>query len=280
MALVDVLIPAFRRKTGLAIVLTSLLGQRFTDFDVIVSDQTPEDERYLDSEEIRALTAALQYHGHAVRLLRNLPARGIAQQRQFLLEHASARYVHYLDDDLILEPGVMQRMVDTIEREGCGFVGCPAAGLAWLSDVRPHQQNLEPWAGPVIPEPFASGEIPWQRHLVNNAANPLHLEQRIPAGESLPYHVAWVGGNLLYDREKLLAVGGFSFWDRLPKDHAGEEVVVQFLLLHEFGGCGLLPTGTYHIGLPTTIPVRDTNATALYEDLLTAITHPRSPLGQ
>lgn len=38
MASVDVLIPTYRRKTGLAIVLTSLLGQTFTDFDVVVSD--------------------------------------------------------------------------------------------------------------------------------------------------------------------------------------------------------------------------------------------------
>ncbi len=46
MATVDVLIPTYRRKTGLAIVLTSLLGQTCTDFDVIVSDQTPDDEAY------------------------------------------------------------------------------------------------------------------------------------------------------------------------------------------------------------------------------------------
>lgn len=277
MALVDVLIPTYRRKTGLAIVLTSLLGQRFTDFDVIVSDQTPEEEAYLDSAEIRALVAALAYHGHRVRLLRNLPARGIAQQRQFLLEQATAPYVQYLDDDLILEPGVLERMVETIRREGCGFVGCAAAGLGWLEDVRPQQQNLEPWQGRVVPERFTPETIPWERHLVNNAANPLHLEQRFAAEGPLRYRVAWVGGNLLYDRAKLLAIGGFSFWERLPKEHAGEEVVVQFLLLHEYGGCGLLPTGTYHIGLPTTLPVRDANATSLFGELLAGVRGRQAP---
>ena len=48
MALIDVLIPTYRRKTGLAVVLTSLLGQTFRDFNVIISDQT-EEESYLDS---------------------------------------------------------------------------------------------------------------------------------------------------------------------------------------------------------------------------------------
>ena len=42
MALIDVLIPTYHRKTGLAIVLTSLLNQTFTDFDVFISDQTAD----------------------------------------------------------------------------------------------------------------------------------------------------------------------------------------------------------------------------------------------
>ncbi len=70
---------------------------------------------------------------------------------------------------------------------------------------------------------------------------------------------------------KLLAVGGFSFWDRLPPDHAGEEVVVQFLLLNRYGGCGILPSGTYHLGLPTTVVDRRCNATDLFGALLAEI---------
>jgi hypothetical protein len=177
--------------------------------------------------------------------------------------------VQYLDDDLLLEPHVIERMMGVIEAEGCGFVGCPAAGLGFLGDVRPHQQGIEPWDGPVVAEPMTVEQIPWERHVVNSAANPLHLAERVLSeGEVLRYKVAWVGGNLLYDREKLLDVGGFGFWDRLPAEHAGEEVVVQFLLLNRYGGCGILPTGTYHVGLPTTVPNRDVNATSLYERLL------------
>jgi len=64
-ALIDVLIPTYRRKTGLAVVLTSLLGQTFRDFNVIISDQT-EEESYLDSIEIATLVRALRWHGHRV----------------------------------------------------------------------------------------------------------------------------------------------------------------------------------------------------------------------
>ena len=270
MALVDVLIPTCRRKTGLAVVLTSLLGQTFTDFDVVVSDQTEEDRAYLDSIEIQTLVQALRWRGHRVELHRHLPRRGLAEQRQFLLDRSRAPYVHYLDDDVLLDPPVLGRMLDVLRAERCGFVGCPATGLEYLDDVRPHQQAIELWDGPVRPEPFAPGAIPWDRHKVNNAANPLHLEQRLaPAGAVVRYKVAWVGGaNVLYDRAKLLDVGGFSWWDRLPPEHAGEEAVVQFLLIRRYGGCGILPSGTYHLGLPTNVADRTRNATELFAELI------------
>ena len=270
MPTVDVLIPTCRRKTGLAMVLTSLLGQTFTDFNVIISDQTEEQEAYLDSIEIQTAVRALRWHGHQVTLHRHLPRRGLAEQRQFLLEQSRARYVHYLDDDVLLEPHVMQRMLNVLQAERCGFVGCAATGLQHMHDVRPHQQHIELWEGSVLPEPFDVDTIPWERHLVNNAANPLHLElQFVKEGRPVRYKIAWVGGaNVLYDREKLLSIGGFSWWHRLPPEHVGEEVVVQFLLIHKYGGCGILPSGTYHLGLPTEVENRQRNATELFGDLL------------
>jgi len=269
MATVDVLIPTYGRKTGLAMVLTSLLGQTFTDFNVIVSDQTDDDDVYLDSIEIQTAADALRYHGHRVDLIRHLPRRGLAEQRQFLLERSSAPYVHFVDDDVVLEPKVMRRLLDVVRTDNCGFAGSAAAGLAYLNDVRPHQQRIELWRGPVQPEPFMPDDIP-DRHAVNVAANPLHAEQRLaPHGETVRYKVDWIGGaNVMYDREKLLDVGGFGFWDRLPAEHAGEDAVAQFLLIHAYGGCGVLPSGTYHLCLETTVPNREHNATDLFGELL------------
>lgn len=269
MATVDVLIPTYGRKTGLAMVLTSLLGQTFTDFDVTVSDQTGDADAYLDSIEIQTAADALRYHGHQVDLIRHLPRRGLAEQRQFLLERSSAPYVHFVDDDVVLEPQVMQRLLDVVRTDNCGFAGSAAVGLAYLDDVRPYQQDIELWHGPVRPEPFTPDWIP-ERHAVNVAANPLHVERRIaPHRETIRYKVDWIGGaNVMYDREKLMDVGGFGFWDRLPAEHAGEDAVVQFLLIHAYGGCGVLPSGAYHLCLETTVPNREHNATALFGELL------------
>ena len=270
MALIDVLIPTYRRKTGLAIVLTSLLAQTFTDFDVIISDQTDDAGTYLESIEIQTLVQALKWHGHQVVLHRHLPQRGMAEQRNFLVEQSCASYVHFLDDDVLLDPPVMERMLRVLQAERCGFVGCAATGLSYLEDVRSHQQHIELWTGPVQPELFEPNSIPWDRHMVNNAANPLHLEhQLVKGGRVVRYKVAWVGGaNILYDRAKLLDVGGFSWWHRLPPVHAGEEVVVQFLLIRKYGGCGILPSGTYHLGLPTNVEDRRCNATNFFCELI------------
>jgi len=281
LTLVDVLIPTYHRKTGLAVVLTSLLGQTFTDFDVIVSDQTEEEGASLESIELQTLVRALRWHGHRVTLHRHLPRRGMAEQRNFLLEQSHAPYVHYLDDDVLLDPPVIERMLGVLQAEACGFVGCAATGLGYIDDVRPDQQQIELWTGPVKPEPFEPEAIPWERHLVNNAANPLHLEQRLVEGDGIVrYKVAWVGGaNILYDRVKLLDVGGFSWWQRLPPEHAGEEVVVQFLLIRKYGGCGILPSGTYHLGLPTTVEDRVHNATVLFGELIQEYgVHPNKPV--
>lgn len=270
MALVDVLIPTCGRKTGLAITLTSLLGQEMTDFDVIISDQTDDDAAYLDSIEIQTLVRALRWHGHDVALHHHLPRQGMAEQRDFLLRQSHAPYVHYLDDDVLLDPPTMRRMLGVLRSEEVGFVGCAVAGLSYLDDVRPDEEHVELWDGPVRPEPFTPESLPWERHKVHNAANSLHLEQRLaPDGRPIRYKVAWVGGaDILFDREKLLDVGGFSWWRRLPREHAGEEVVVQFLLIRKYGGCGILPCGAYHLGLPTSVPDRRRNATELFGELI------------
>ncbi|MHB0868456.1 MAG: glycosyltransferase family A protein [Chloroflexota bacterium] len=266
---IEVLIPSGGRKTGLAVVLASLFGQSYRHFDLVISDQG-DDEETLESPEIRTLVLAFRYRGRRVRTFRHLPRRGLAEHRHFLLSQSEADYVHFLDDDVLLEPEVMERMLKVMQQEQIGFVGCAATGLSYLNDFRPWQQDIELWEGPVRPEPFDWVDIPWDRHKVNNAANPLHLaEMLVKDGEPVRYKVAWVGGaNVLYDRKKLLEVGGFSWWDQLPPEHAGEEALAQFLLLREYGGCGILPSGTYHLELPTLVPNREVNATSLFRRLV------------
>jgi GT2 family glycosyltransferase len=264
MAILDILIPTYCRPAALAVTLTSLCAQTFRDFRVIVSDQTEDDSPFLRGE-VQAAIRVLNAHNNSVEPHKHLPRRGIAEHRQFLLEQATAPYILYLDDDLILEPWTIASLMTVIQQQNCGFVGSAVIGLSFRADVRPQQQQVEFWPGHVEPETVQSGTPAWDRYKLHNAANLYHVQERlqIHPTHSKPYKIAWVGGCVLYDTAKLRSVGGFSFWQDLPPNHCGEDVLTQLRVMAKYGGCGVMPSGVYHQELPTTIHDRSIDAPQL-----------------
>ncbi len=260
----NILIPTYARPAALAVTLTSLCSQTYADFDVIISDQTEAGDPLL-AGEVQTAIRLLNLQGHQVFTHKHLPRRGIAEHRQFLLEQAHSFYVLYLDDDLILEPDLVQRLMRAMREEQCGFVGSAPVGLSYIDDHRAQQQEIELWDGRVLPETVTPDSAEWQRHHLHSAANILHLQQRlgIRPEQQKKYHVAWIGACVLYDVLKLNESGGFRFWQELPEHHCGEDVLVQTRLLERYGGCGIIPSGVYHQELPTTIPDRSVNAVQL-----------------
>ncbi len=255
---VDVLIPTFRRPAALAVTLAGLLGQTWRPRRIVVSSQTPPPEPAI-GPEAETVVRVLRSRGVPVEVHRHLPRRGMAEHRQSLLDRADAPLGLFLDDDILLAPDLLERMVGALTRERCGFVGSAPIGLSYVGDVRPHQEAIELWDGPVRPERIEPGGPAWDRHTVHNAANLEHLRARLGDSDRL-YRVAWVGGCVLYDVGKLRAAGGFEFWRELPEVHAGEDVLAQLRVLERFGGAGLFPSGAYHLELPTTIPDRQHDA--------------------
>lgn len=256
-----VLIPTYKRVSALAVTLTGLCYQIDKCFDVVISDQTP-DYNIQDDGLIRTIVRILELNGHEVRIVKNLPPKGMAQQRQFLLDHSGTSYSLFLDDDLILEPYVIRNMKQSLQNYQCGFVGSAVIGLSYQNDHRPHQQQIEFWDGTVLPETIIPCSEEWKRYVLHNAANIYHVQQKYQAEPDHPllYKVAWVGGCVMYDTEKLRAAGGFDFWKELPDKHCGEDVLAQLRVMKRFGGCGILPSGVYHQELETTVPDREINA--------------------
>lgn len=239
--------------------LTSVCAQTFAGFRVLISDQS--DGRSLDSYEVRAAVRVLEASGKKVEQFLHL-SQGMAEQRQFLLDKVTAPYVLFLDDDLILEPDMVERMLRVITIHRCGFAGSAPIGLSFLDDIRPDEQNIEFWETRVAPETIRPGGRRWERHRLHNAANVYHLQKKLgltPKTQKA-YKVAWVGACVLYDTEKLRRAGGFKFWRQLPPVHAGEDVLAQNRVMKLFGGCGIIPSGVYHLELPTTISNRTVNA--------------------
>lgn len=260
---VDVLIPTCDRPAALAVTLAGLSAQTLPRFRVVVSDQS-EHRVVADAAEVATVARLLRLRGREVSFHRHLPRRGMAEQREFLLSEARAPYALFLDDDLLLDPPVLARMLNAITSERCGFVGCAPIGLSYLADRRPHEHRFELWDGPVRPERIVPGDERWSRHCAHNAANILHIQESVGPFERdidyLPHKVAWVGGCVLFDTRALRAVGGFGFWRELPAEHVGEDVLAQLRVMERYGGCGIVPSQVYHLELPTTLEDRRVDA--------------------
>jgi glycosyltransferase involved in cell wall biosynthesis len=257
---VDVLVPTRDRPTSLAIALTSLIGQDLAPPRIVIADQSEGDPPW-EHPAVQAVIRALRVRGQKVELHRNVPRRGMAQQRQFLLDHAIARYALFLDDDLILEPFVVRLLFETIERHRCGLVGCGTIGPSYANDERPDAQTYDE-IDEVEPETILPGSDAWRRARLHDAANLLHVQRRLGATPDRPvcYRIAWASACVLFDTEKLRGCGGFSFWRELPPVHVGEDVYAQLRVMARYGGCGVMPSGVYHQEVPTTLPDREIDA--------------------
>jgi GT2 family glycosyltransferase len=257
----DVLIPTCGRAGALAVTLTALSAQTMRNFRIIISDQSDGPGAF-SSPEVSAVLRYLAVAGIEVHALRHLPRLGMAEQRAFLLSRSGARYCLFLDDDVIVAPDLLERLLRTIGEQRCGMVGSALHGLSYLTDQRPAQQAITFWEGPVVPERIERGSLAWERHHLHSAANLFHVQQQLGlgAGDTCCYRVAWIGGCVLFDSAKLRAAGGFDFWRQLPAQHCGEDVLAQLRVLERFGGCGIIPSGAYHMELPTTLPAREVDA--------------------
>ncbi|HKF84263.1 MAG TPA: glycosyltransferase family A protein [Candidatus Limnocylindrales bacterium] len=263
----DVLIPTYCRPAALAVTLAGLVAQTLPAFRVVVSDQTDGAPASIDAPEVESVARVLEVTGRDVELHRHLPRRGMAEHRAFLLSLARAPYALFLDDDVLCEGDLLERLLRSISDAACGFVGSGLVGASFAEDRRPEEQAaFEPWPdNRVLPEAIEPESAPWSRYRLHNAANLHHLRERVEArtGERPPdtlYKVAWIGGCVLYDVEKLREAGGFDFWRDLPPRHAGEDVLAQLRLMRRYGGAGLFPSGAYHLELPTTLPDREVDA--------------------
>ena len=131
--------------------------------------------------------------------------------------------------------------------------GVSPRGLSHRHDWRPEQQKIDSGKGQCSRRSSNRRARSGSAGSSTGRRTSITLPSRCRRGTWRRYKVAWIASCILYDRRKLEAVGGFSFWPRLPAYHSGEEVLVQNLLMRRWGGCGMVPSGTYYSQVPTTV---------------------------
>lgn len=249
--MIDILMPTYNRLASFIMTLTGVATQTRTDLHVVIADQS--EHPVSEEQVVQNLFRVIEARGGSLCYHHRPQVHGIAEQRDFLLAEAQSDMILYLDDDVLMEPWVVARLQEVLTAQNCAFVGAFPAGLSYSNDRRPAEQRIEYWNGSVQPEAVEPGSSAWERWYLHRAANLYHVGLNVSPGESRLYKVAWISSCILYDRAKVQAVGGFSFWRRLPRYHSGEEVLLQNLLMRRWGGCAILPSGTYYSQVPTTV---------------------------
>jgi len=115
---VDIMISTKDRPTELALLLQSLRTQTHKDWDIFVYDDR-SGVPYPSYHFIQAICNQLKLEGHNVIIWRNEIPYGVTRLRQIMvdkiLEYGNGEAILRLDDDNLLEPDYIERLVKCLE---------------------------------------------------------------------------------------------------------------------------------------------------------------------
>lgn len=118
---VSVLIPAYNRANQIGDAVTSILGQSFGDFELVVIDDGSSDET------VKRVEA---FGDPRIRIVRHERNRGIPHARNSGLDAARGRFIAWLDSDDIARPRRLARQIAFMEAHpSVAMVGCAAGKI-------------------------------------------------------------------------------------------------------------------------------------------------------
>jgi GT2 family glycosyltransferase len=180
---ISVVIPTFRREKQLLEAIDSVLAQRDVTFEVIVVDDSPDGSA---RSAVGSVTdPRVQY------IQRPEPSRGRpALVRNDGARAAKGRYLYFLDDDDILEPGALTSLSSALDSN-------PKAGMAF---------------GVIVPFGTDEAELEHQRHYFAAARR---KAARLRGAKGLSASLLFcpsvlVNSACMCRRDAFVAVGGFD----------------------------------------------------------------------
>jgi glycosyltransferase involved in cell wall biosynthesis len=129
---VSIIIPVHNSGKYLSSCLTSLLAQSIERIEIICVDDGSNDDSF---SILRA------YHGRdsRIKIIRCRTNKGASHARNFGLQHATARYVQFMDSDDILPLGALNTLVGIAESDGVEVV---RGSIACFADSKPQMLSL------------------------------------------------------------------------------------------------------------------------------------------
>jgi len=106
---VSICIPTFKRPELLKLAIESCLAQTFTDFEILIGDDSPDSQ---SEEVVRSLPAP-----QPIRYTRNWPSAGQAKNVNRLFESARGHYLVLLHDDDLLLPTALENLIKPLQQD-------------------------------------------------------------------------------------------------------------------------------------------------------------------
>ena len=107
---ISVIVPVYNVQNYLRQCLDSIIGQSFSNFEMICINDGSTD----DSPQILEQYAALDSR---IRII-SQPNRGLSAARNAGLAQATAEYIFFIDSDDYIEPDTLEKLFDTARRTG------------------------------------------------------------------------------------------------------------------------------------------------------------------
>jgi glycosyltransferase involved in cell wall biosynthesis len=115
--LVSICIPTYKQTEYLKKCLDSIIFQDFKNFELIISDDTPDDSVELF---LKSYVLNLDYT-----YFRNNPSLGSPQNWNYAVSNAEGKYIKIMHhDDFFTKKDSLQLMVDAIEKQQASFLFC------------------------------------------------------------------------------------------------------------------------------------------------------------
>lgn len=160
---ISIVLPAYRVQAYLRACLDSILGQSFTDIEVIaVDDCSPDGCGDIMDEYARA--------DERVRVLHLEENVGLGEARNIGLDHASGEYVWFVDSDDYLADGALQAISDRLQETKADVLFFDYARVYWTGDAQRNVLN-HLFREPPAPDTFSLQERPSVLQLMMTAWN-------------------------------------------------------------------------------------------------------------
>ena len=212
---VSIVLPTYNRAHCIERTIDSILGQTFTDWELIICDDGSTDNTQLIAERYCLRDTRVKYH-------RNPQNMGLPRNRNTGVSLSRGRLIYFIEDDVVLEPDCLEMLVTTCEE-------LKAAG------------NKVGAVGPRNLEPKKQGRLLiLERQVGNRVRGKMKSPSLIDRWTGLLYqNYGWDCGEVketmlvpswsLFDRAALMEVGGYEgkVYNRFNYSHEETDFFVR-----------------------------------------------------